>query len=156
MRKGDLRKLLSNFVVDENLVSDKDIEHSLEIRRLEWQEKEKEQETQLCMEKLVIKEYEISEQLKAKELKLATATARPPSATKTFDVTRHVRFVPPFQEAKPDKYFLHFEKIATSLHWLTEVWTLLLQSKLVGKAWEVYSALFVDRALFTGQLRMLF
>ena len=55
-------------------------------------------------------------QLKAKKLELATATARPPSATETFDVTRHVRFVRPFQEAKLDKYFLHFEKIATSLH----------------------------------------
>ena len=80
------------------------------------------------MKELEIKEREISVQLKAKELELATATARPPKATETFDVTRHVRFVPPFQEAEPDKYFLHFEKIATSLHWPTEVWTLLLQS----------------------------
>jgi len=85
--------------------------------------KEKEQEAQLCMKELEIKEREISVQLKAKELELATATA---SATETFDVTRHVRFVPPFQEAELDKYFLHFEKIATSLHWPTEVWTLLL------------------------------
>ena len=61
-------------------------------------------------------------------------------------MTRHVRFVPPFQEAEPDKYFLHFEKIATSLHWPTEVWTLLLQSTLVGKAREVYSALSVDQS----------
>jgi len=51
-----------------------------------------------------------------------------------------------FQEAEPDKYYLHFEKIATSLHWPTEVWTLLLQSALVGKAREVYSALSVDQS----------
>jgi len=68
------------------------------------------------MKELEILEREISVQLKQKKLELATATARPPSATETFDVTRHVRFVRPFQEAKLDKYFLHFEKIATSLH----------------------------------------
>jgi len=49
-------------------------------------------------------------------------------------VTRHIRFVPPFQESEPDKYFLHFEKIVTSLNWLAEAWTLLLQSTLVRKA----------------------
>ena len=98
------------------------------------------------MKELEIKEREIAVQLKVKELELATATAKPPSATEKFDVTRHVRFVPPFQETEPDKYFLHFEKIATSLHWPAEVWTLLLQSTLVGKARQVYSALPVDQS----------
>ena len=59
------------------------------------------------MKELEIKEHEISVELKAKKLELATAIA---SATETFDVTRHVRFVPSFQEAEPDKNFLHFEK----------------------------------------------
>ena len=40
-----------------------------------------------------------------------------------------------------DKYFLHFEKITTSLEWPRDVWMLLLQSVLVGKAREVYSAM---------------
>ena len=118
----------------------------LEVRKLEWQEKEKEREAQLRMKELEMKEQEISMQLKLKELELATATARPPSATEKFDVTRHIRFVPPFPETEPDKYFLHFEKIATSLHWPAEVWTFLLQSTLVGKAREVYSALSVDQS----------
>ena len=59
---------------------------------------------------------------------------------------RHIRFVPPFQETEPDKYFLHFEKVATSLEWPKEVWILLLQSTLVGKAREVYSTLSVDQS----------
>ena len=29
-----------------------------------------------------------------------------------FDVTKHIRLVPPFQEKEVDKYFLHFEKVA--------------------------------------------
>lgn len=45
-----------------------------------------------------------------------------------------------------DKYFLHFEKVASSLAWPKEVWTLLLQSALLGKAGEAYSALSVDQS----------
>ena len=54
--------------------------------------------------------------------------------------------MPPFQEKEIDKYFLHYEKIATSLDWPRETWTLLLQSVLTGKAHEVYSALLVEQS----------
>ena len=40
--------------------------------------------------------------------------------------------MPPFQDTEVDKYILHFEKMASSLEWLKEVWTLLLQSVLLG------------------------
>ena len=58
-----------------------------------------------------------------------------------FDVSKHIKLVLPFQEREVDKYFLHFEKIAMSLGWPREVWMLLLQSVLVGKAREIYSAM---------------
>ena len=45
-----------------------------------------------------------------------------------------------------EKYFVHFEKIANSLKWPQEVWTLLLQSVLTGKAREIYSALLVEKS----------
>ena len=35
----------------------------------------------------------------------------------TFDVGRHVHFVPPFQETEVDKYFMHFERNAGNLKW---------------------------------------
>ena len=60
------------------------------------------------------------------------------------DMSKHIRLVPPFLDTEVDKYFLHFEKIALSLEWLKVVWALLLQSALLGKAREVYSALSVD------------
>ena len=71
-------------------------------------------------------------------------------------MSKHIRLVPPFLDTEADKYFLHFEKIASSLEWLKVeiasslewlkvVWTLLLQSALLGKAREVYSALSVDQ-----------
>ena len=34
-----------------------------------------------------------------------------------FDITKHIRFVPPFNEKEVDKYFL-FEKVAKDLDWL--------------------------------------
>ena len=83
-------------------------------------------------------------QIKTKQLGLSATTVRSSSASEQFNVTRHIRFVPPFQETEPDKYFLHFEKITTSLS--KRVWTLLLQSTLVEKAQEAYSALSVDQS----------
>ena len=64
----------------------------------------------------------------------------------SFDISKQIRFVPPFQEREVDKYFLHFEKIATSLEWPKDVWNLLLQSVLIGKGREIYSALSVDQS----------
>ena len=51
MRKGDVRKLVSDYLLDENVVSDEEagesVENAVELKRLELQEKEKESETQV-------------------------------------------------------------------------------------------------------------
>ena len=62
-----------------------------------------------------------------------------------FDVTKHIRLVPPFQEKEVDKYFLHFEKVAKNLKWPKEHWTLLLQSVVIGKAREIYTQLSLEQ-----------
>ena len=92
-----------------------------------------------------LKECELSLQLKIKELEIAS-TASTATKTDKFDMSRQIRFVPPFQDTEVDKYFLHFEKVVSSLEWPKEVWTLLLQSTLIGKAREIYSALSVDQS----------
>ena len=83
-------------------------------------------------------------QLKIRELELAAATPTSASRCTEFDVSKQIQFVPPFQEAEVDKYFLHFEKIASSLEWPKEMWTLLLQSVLLRKVRDAYSTLSVD------------
>ena len=83
-------------------------------------------------------------QLKELEVRATRATTVAPETNTSFNVGKHVKFVPVFREAEVDKYFLHFEKVAKSLKWPEEEWTLLLQSSLVGKAREVYSALSID------------
>ncbi len=65
----------------------------------------------------------------------------------TFEVGKHIALVPSFRESEVDSYFNAFEKIATSLNWPKEVWSLLLQCKLTGKALEVYSTLSLEDSL---------
>ena len=43
-------------------------------------------------------------------------------------------------------YFTLFEKIATSLTWPHDIWSLLLQSVLVRKAQNLYAALSLDQS----------
>ena len=71
-------------------------------------------------------------QLKVKELKLRKITPSisdpPPSTSTSFDVSLQVCMVPQFHEEEVDKFSLHFEKLATTLHWPSEAHTILLQS----------------------------
>ena len=83
-----------------------------------------------------MKELEMQDRVKPKPLDLGTH----------FDVTKHIRLVPPFQEKEVDKYFLHFEKSAENLKWPKEHWTLLLQSVLIGKAREIYTQLSLEQS----------
>ena len=70
----------------------------------------------------------------------------PLDSSKTFDVTRHIRLVPPSQEKEVDKYILHFEKVAENLKWPREHRTLLLPSVEIGKARELYTQLSLEQS----------
>ena len=107
------------------------------------------------VKELQLREKELEVQLRLRELEVSrVAPGGSPSAGPTesssresfFDVSKHVKFVPSFSETEVDKYFLHFEKVAQSLKWPRDSWTLLLQSGLVGKARAVYSALSVEES----------
>ena len=152
LKKGEIKKLIKEFLMDEELVpEDEGLSVSssglLELKRLEFEEREKERASQLRLKEMELREKELNIQLRLKELEKNTEPTSPTKRpTATFDVSKHIRFVPPFQEKEVDKYFLHFEKIATSLEWPRDVWMLLLQSVLVGKAREVYSAMSIEHS----------
>jgi len=147
-RKAEIKKLIIEHLIEEDLIDESESAATIELKRLEYQERERERENQLKLKELELKEKELSIQLKLRELeagpKEAHVTRRIEKST-DFDISKQIRFVPAFQETEVDKYFTHFEKIAKSLAWPGEVWTLLLQSVLVGKAREVYSALTVEQ-----------
>lgn len=65
----------------------------------------------------------------------------------TFDVGKNIVLVPTFRETEVDSYFGAFERIATALQWPPEVWVLLLQCKLYGKAQEAIAVLPADESL---------
>ena len=117
----------------EKLEREERLEIEKEKFKFEIEEKERERQFQLRM-----KEIELNDKSKSKSLPLATSTV--------FDVTKHIRLVPPFQEKEVDKYFLHFEKVAENLKWPREHWTLLLQSVVIGKAREIYTQLSLEQS----------
>ena len=150
MKKAEIRTMIVEYLIEEEIVSEDEgllSTNTVELKRLELQDKEREREAQLKLKEMELRERELAIQLKMKELEVAAAS--PPTPTREpagLDVSKYVRFVPPFQEKEVDKYFLHFEKVASSLLWPKEMWTLLLQSSLLGKAHEAYSALSVDQS----------
>ena len=152
MKKDDIHQEILEYLCEEEQISDdEDMQESssttLELKRLEFQENEKARENAVHLKELELREKELNMQLRIKELEAqALPTREPASKTVGFDISKHIRFVPPFQEQEIDKYFLDFEKVATSLEWPKDAWTLLLQSVLIGKAWEIYAALSLDQS----------
>ncbi|XP_067281212.1 uncharacterized protein [Pseudorasbora parva] len=103
----------------------------VELRKLEYaRESEREQ-----------RQYEVRKLELELEVKKAEASKSIPVVRPSFDVGRNIKMVPPFCERDVDKYFAHFERVASSLKWPEEVWTLLLQCVLKGKAQEVFASL---------------
>lgn len=49
-------------------------------------------------------------------------------------MSKNIRLLPPFNEKDVDKYFILFERVASTLKWPKNVWALLLQCVLSGKA----------------------
>ena len=77
-----------------------------------------------------------------------TVKPQPLDSGAHFDVTKHIRLVPPFQEKEVDtcKYFLHFEKETENLKWPKQHWTLLLQSVIIRKARQFYTQLTIEQS----------
>ena len=133
-------------------------EERMQKEKLEMEEREKEKERQIQRERLEMEERIQKEKLeqaekerqynlRMKELEMQDkAKTKPLDLGTHFDVTKHIRLVPPFQEKEVDKYFLHFEKVAGNLKWPKEHWTLLLQSVVIGKAREIYTQLSLEHS----------
>ena len=122
-------------------------EREREREEREEREKEREREREREREKREKRQKEREFQLRMREIEMQQRTNQPKQKIEyNFDVTKHIRLVPPFQEKEVDKYFLHFEKVAENLNWPIEHWTLLLQSVLIGKAREIYTQLGVEQS----------
>ena len=162
---------LSLIVDIQSVSSSKELELKFQIRQLEIQERQKEREREREREREEREEREKERerereerekererereerekerefQLKMREIEMQERANQPKQKIEyNFDVTKHIRLVPPFQEKEVDKYFLHFEKVAENQNWPKEHWTLFLQSVLIGKAREIYTQLGVEQS----------
>ena len=120
-------------------------ERQMQKERLEMEEREREKERQIQIEREKLK-FDAELRMKELEIQNMTVKRQPLDSGTHFDVTKHIRLVPPFQEKEVDKYFLHFEKVAENLKWPKEHWTLLLQSVIIGKAREIYTQRTVEQS----------
>ena len=61
-------------------------------------------------ERIEVEKENLQYSLKMKELEICSKSMPPVSfdPSKVFDVTKHIRLVPPFQEKEVDKYFFTF------------------------------------------------
>ena len=148
MLKQEIKNILVQFMVDKEILDSSALslvlvtQTGLQMQELEIQKQIEFEKLRVEQEKLKIemeeKERERQYNLRMKELEMQNMTVKrqPLDSGVCFDVTKHIRLVPPFQEKEVDKYFLHFEKVAENLKWPKEHWTLLLQSVIIGKARE--------------------
>ena len=173
MLKQEIKNILVQFLVDQEILDSSalslvivtqtglqmrelEIQKQIELEKLRLEQEkfkiEQERQMQIEREKLKFdseeKERERQYNLRMKELEMQNKTVKPQPLDfgVHFDVTKHIRLVPPFQEKEVDKYFLHFEKVAENLKWPKEHWTLLLQSVMIGKAREIYTQLTVEQS----------
>ncbi len=114
----------------------------LKIRRLEI-----EAEMQIKMRELDLKVAKSAPAPVVQPQLAAVAPSEGAALGTNFDVSKNISLVPQFRETEVDSYFGVFERIASALNWSREVWPLLLQCKLTGKAQEVCATLSLEDSL---------
>ncbi|XP_042216938.1 uncharacterized protein LOC121862692, partial [Homarus americanus] len=135
-RKSEIKNAVLTELVNEEVLPKGaltlrsfDPRETVEIRKLEMEHRRLEREKDKLHE-LALKEREERERERERqhELALAQVSSRRPdlqalslvSETKLFDVTKHLRLVPAFDEEDPQEFFMQFEKIAKSFQWPEE------------------------------------
>lgn len=126
-----------------------EIQKEQELGERELQEKERDRLEREKERELRLEKQRLDHELELKKLELEEKLGPSHAGTRSspnFDITRHIRLVPPFQEVEVDKYFLHFEKVAENLKWPKHYWTILLQSVTTRKARDLNTQLSVQQA----------
>ena len=160
MKKDEIKIIVAKKLVDEKMFDEYDfsqnkndsdkvemrkleLQYELELRKLEFEDREKERQLQREREENDRKMQLELEKIKSEQSLESSKKLEVSPESKDFDAAKNIRLVPKFVEKSVEKYFPQFEKVADNLKWPRSVWSILLQSVLVGKAAEVYSALSV-------------
>ncbi|KAJ8049705.1 hypothetical protein HOLleu_02564 [Holothuria leucospilota] len=137
MRKDEIKRYVLEYLVDESILPSTVLEtaitvptdNTFELKRLEMEmnkevrlkELEKEEREMQMQREKVEREMQMQREEKAREhefrlkqLELGVIKGSDPKIgldTGGFDVSKHVKFVPKFQEDNVEKFFNHFEKL---------------------------------------------
>ena len=115
--------------MEEKQRQEREQQQQFEREKEERQRQERlEREDRERQERLEREKMESQHEFEIRKLELQVNLASDPSVEKCsakFDVTKHIKFVPPFQQADV-KYFLHFEKVGGNLKRPKEYWVMLL------------------------------
>ncbi len=122
-----------------------EMELRLKVRRLEIEAEKQVKLRQIELEAMKVTSGTIVQSRPVPLVNVASNSST--AAFDTFDISKRIVLVPHFRETEVDTYFSAFEHIASALRWPKEVWPLLLQCKLIGKAQEVCSALPLEESL---------
>lgn len=124
-----------------------DVRMKVRLQRLEMEREGQEREFQLRRE-LELKKLDAETAVRMRQLELqAREHSHGRTITSGFDVSKNISLVPVFRESEVEVYFGVFERIAAALQWPKDVWAILLQCRLTGKAQEACSALSVEDGL---------
>ncbi|KAJ8047942.1 hypothetical protein HOLleu_00064 [Holothuria leucospilota] len=164
MRKDEIKRYVLEYLVDESILPSTVLEtaitvptdNTFELKRLEMEmnkeirlkemEREREKEEREMQREKEAREHEF----RMKQLELGVIKGSDPKVgldTGVFNISKHVKFVPKFQEDNVEKFFNHFEKLGEQLKWPRDKWSILIQSNFTGKAQEVYSALSIEDSM---------
>ena len=125
-----------------------EIDKEFALRKLEFENMERQRQFENDERQRQFDLRRLELELAAKGIQIPTSPGeQSPSHTASRDISRYIRMVPPFSERDVDKYFPHFERVATSLKWPKEIWTSLLQCVLVGKAQEIYASVPLEQSV---------
>lgn len=154
--KDSVREIIRSVLIDNGVLKVKEVlkqsmiaplsDAAIELRLKELALQEKQLEAKERERQFKEKQMYLEHDRFLKELELKAACVTPRGDVSPFDVGSHIRLLPPFSEKYVERYFSHFERVATTSKWPKTVWTLLLQSVLVGKAQEAYSALSLEKS----------
>ncbi|KAJ8031623.1 hypothetical protein HOLleu_24872 [Holothuria leucospilota] len=162
MRKDEIKRYVLEYLVDESILPSTVLEtaitvptdNTFELKRLEMEmTKEirlKEMEREKEKEEREMQREAREHEFRMKQLELGAIKGSDPKIglnTGGFDVSKHVKFVPKFQEDNVEKFFNHFEKLGEQLKWPRDKWSILIQSNFTGKAQEVYSDLSIEDSM---------
>ena len=134
MRKIDMQ------MQEKSMQNEKEIKMQMQERQMQGEREEREYKKEMRLRELEI------ESQREKRLERESNSRITEKEKSKHEISRNIKLVPKFHEKDVEKYFQHFEKIAQSMEWAREIWSMMLQSVLIGKAQEVYAALSLDQS----------